>query len=504
VPEQTLDYDIVIVGSGAGGGTAAKALSDLAAAGAKIALVDWGGHFRKQDNTRRELEMAQKYYFDAGGFQTASQDMTLAFARAIGGTTNVYTGVTFELPQHALDKWGVDALSLDDLKPRMEHYAAENNVHLQPPEKINTNNDLFAEACRKLGWELGQFPLNIKGCAGLNTCNLGCARHAKQGTAQVQIPAAEAQGVEVLPFCRIDRIDGHELHAEVVPAEHGLAQGPLQPGRYRLRARKIVLAAGAMNTPPLLMRSFDDWERRWPALGRYFTCHPALTLIAEHEQPVEGSIGHPKSYYCDEFVEREKFLLETCFYFPFITAKNLAGFGPEVDALMQRMDHQQQILVLMLDEARRHNRITIDKAGNPVCHYELSDDIIAALTKAIRASGRIFFAAGAKRAHLPAAGKFFTYREEAAKLDTLVTEDKFKLGQIAITAAHLMGGCRMGDTAHEAVTDPWGRIYGLDDVYVADASLFPGSAEVNPYLTIMALADRVAEAVRHDLNVAAG
>jgi choline dehydrogenase-like flavoprotein len=497
--EKVLDYDIVIIGSGAGGGTVAKELSPLCKAGVKIALLEWGGHFEKQDNTRREFEMAGKYYFDNGGFQTSTQDMTLAFAKALGGSTTVYTGVTFKPTEEAVKKWQVPNLTMQDLEPRLDKYLAENNVHLQPPENINRNNQVFADACKKLGWNWGQFPLNLKGCAGLNTCNIGCARHAKQGTAVVQIPAAQANGVEVITFCRADRIEGNDVVAEVLPAEHGLKPAVLSPGKYRFRAKQIVLAAGTMNTIPLLMRSFG--ENAWPTLGRYFTAHPALTLVAEHAEPINGTIGHPKSYYCDEYVERERFLLETCMYFPFTTAKNLAGFGAEPDALLSRFQHLQQILVLVLDEARAENRVTINKEGKPVVHYRIDQAMLETFVKSVRAAGRIFFAAGAKRAHLPGAGKFFVNRDEADKLDTLIQAEHFKLGQVAISAAHLMGGCRMGTDPQTSVTDPYGRVHGKPGLYVADASLFPGSPEVNPYLTIMAFADRVAEGIKNDIGV---
>ncbi len=497
---RTEEVDVLIIGSGAGGGVVAQALAPLVAAGLRVVLVERGGRFRPSDNTRREVEMAARYYVSNGGFQTSTQDMTLAFANALGGSTAVYTGVTFEPPDHVLDKWAVPGLTADDLRPRSARYLADNNVHLQPSENINRNNRLFAEACRKLGWELGQFPLNLRDCGGLNTCNVGCARGAKQGTAQVQIPAAEKLGVEVVPFCDVLRLEGTTAVAEVVPARHGLAPSPWPTGPVRIEARKVVLAGGSMASPPLLMRSYVDWERRWPALGRWFTCHPALTLVADHSERVEGAVGHPKSYYCDRFSESERFLLETCFYFPFTTSKNLVGFGPEVDELMSRVAYQQQILVLALDKAQRDNRVAIDKAGNPLVHYDLSAPYLRrAFVQSIRAAGRIFFAAGATRAHLPAAGRFFTAASEADRLDAIVREDNFKLGQVAISAAHLMGGCRMGVDRATSVTDAWGRVHDLPDIYVADSSLFPDSAEVNPYLTIMALADRVAEAVRGDL-----
>lgn len=124
-------------------------------------------------------------------------------------------------------------------------------------------------------------------------------------------------------------------------------------------------------------------------------------------------------------------------YFPFVTAKNLAGFGAEHGALMRQLDRLQMILVLALDAARA----------------------------------------------------------EQDQLDELIVREKMLPGRVSITSAHLMGGCRMGEDADRSVCDSWGRVHGTDWLYVADASLFPGCAEITPYVTSMALADRVAEGI---------
>src|SRR5439155_25886363 len=107
-----------------------------------------------------------------------------------------------------------------------------------------------------------------------------------------------------------------------------------------------------------------------------------------------------------------------------------------------------------------------------------------------------FLAAGARRVHAPAAKKFFIEREEEGRLDELVTRDGLLPGRVTITSAHLMGGCRMGSDPETSVTDAWGQVHGVPWLHVADASLFPRAAEINPYITIMALADRVAERIR--------
>ncbi|MBI2521219.1 MAG: GMC family oxidoreductase [Bdellovibrio sp.] len=493
---RTLDYDIVIVGSGAGGGTVAKELAPLCQKGMRIALLEWGGRFNDHDNTRSEVEMAQKYYFESGGVQNSGQEMTFALAKAVGGSTTVYTGTSLVLPDEILEKkWAVPGLTSVDLKPRFQKYLKENNVHLLDKSLINENNQLFYNACNKLGFKPSQFPVNVKNCQGLGTCNLGCAVHAKQGTHVVQIPSAEKQGVEVVSFCRVDKIEENCVRATVLPPEHGLEASPWPCGEYSIRTKKIILCAGAIHTPALLLKSFGSFHH---ALGKYFTCHPALILVAQHDREINNTFGHPKSYYCEDFMHSHGVLLETCMYFPFTLAKNLVGFGPDVDDLMSHFNHLQMILVLIMDHARKENGITIDRQGNPIIHYKFNSQDIAAFIKGIRESARIFFAAGAKRIHAPACKSFFIEARQAAQLDQLINQEEFKLGKMSIASAHLMGGCRMGENPQEAITDSWGRVNGKKDLYVADASLFPNSSGVNPYLTVMALADRVAEAVIHD------
>jgi choline dehydrogenase-like flavoprotein len=486
------DYDVVVIGSGAGGGTAAQELAPLCADGLKVAVLEWGPKFRDDEFSGRELEMARRLYVDAGGFLSADGSLTMAFARAYGGSTVVYTGTSIPLPEAALARWGVPGLAFDDLERRCRKHMEANNVHLLDEGEINDNNRLFVEACRKLGYRVEQFPINLKGCRGSGLCNLGCPNGAKQGTHRVQLPAAERQGVEVITNCRVDSIVERACLATVTESPHGLPS-PWPPGRYRVKAKAVVVAAGAVNSPALLLRS--GLPRRLPALGRYFTCHPALILVAQHERRLSNYFGHPKSYISDHFAE-QGFLLETCMYFPFTTAKSLSGFGPEHSRLMAHMERLQMILSLAIDPARPDNRVTIDGAGEPVLEYRLTDEVIGALVESMRASARIFFAAGASRVHAPAAERFFIEAHDEARLDQLIAPRHFKLGKVAVASAHPMGGCRMGQGPATSVCDDRGQVHGLPWLFVADASLFPSCAGINPYVTIMALADRVAEGVR--------
>jgi choline dehydrogenase-like flavoprotein len=489
-------FDVLIVGSGAGGGTVAKELAPLCREGVRIAVLEWGPKLKEEEYTGREAEMAEKLYFDNGGFLTSDRTMTLAFGRAYGGSTVVYTGTSLPLPEEVLSRWGVPGLEHADLRRRSEKYLEENNVHFLEQDKINDNNRLFFEGCRKLGYRVEQFPVNVKGCQGSSLCNLGCPNSAKQGTHRVQLPSAEAAGVEVVTNCRVERIGERECVATVANAPFG-EPSRWPPGRYRIRARAVVVAAGAVNSPALLLRS--GLPVRLPALGRYLTAHPALILVGEHERPITNFYGHPKSYYCDHFVESAKFLLETCMYFPFTTAKNLIGFGAEHADMMARMDRMQMILVLAVDPALAENRVSVDSVGDPVVHYRFTEEVLDALVESQRVAARIFFAAGCQRVHAPAGTRFFIAADQAGRLEELITREAFKLGKVSISSAHLMGGCRMGSDHALSVTDAWGQVHGVPWLFVADASLFPMCSEINPYVTIMALADRVAERVRMQL-----
>jgi choline dehydrogenase-like flavoprotein len=486
-------FDIVIIGSGAGGGAVAKELAPLCRDGVRIAVLEWGPKLAEHEYTGRELEMAGKLYVDSGGVFTRQRTMTLAFGRAYGGSTVVYTGTSLMIPERPVRRWGVPGLEWSDLRRRSLKYLRENNVHLLEEERLNDNNRLFFQACTKLGLRVEQFPVNLKGCQGSGMCNLGCPNAAKQGTHRVQLPAAEAAGVEVITNCKVQRIEGRGLLRAVVEKRPYGLPSLWEPGEYLIRARVVVVAGGAVQSPALLLRS--GFGRHLPALGRYFTAHPALILVGEHPRPITNFYGHPKSFYCDHFADRG-FLLETCMYFPFVTAKNLIGFGEEHAQLMHRMDRLQMILVLALDPALPENRVVLDRDGEPVVEYTFSEPVLDALLESMKVSARIFFAAGCERVHAPAGEKFFIERTEQDRLDQLITRRRLQPGRISVASAHLMGGCRMGAGPTDSVTDCWGQVHGVPWLFVADSSLFPNCAEINPYVTIMAFADRVAEAVR--------
>lgn len=493
-------YDVVIVGSGAGGGTIAQGLSSLCREGMRVAVLEKGPKLRDEEFTGRELEMAQVLYGDRGGFLTAERTMTLAFGCAYGGSTAVYTGTSLVPPQRIIERWNVPQLTFTDVEQRARKFAAENNVHFLEDNLINENNRLFVEGCRGLNYRVQQFPVNLRGCRGSSLCNLGCPNQAKQGTDRVQLPRAESNGVEVITRCEVLRIGEKTIFARVHAKPAGGKGEPSswEPREYQIDAKVIVVCAGAINSPALLMRS--GFARKLPRLGHGFTCHPAIIMVAEHNRTITNFVGHPKSFYLDQFAESDRFLLETCMYFPFTAAKAMAGFGREHSRFMRAFARLQMILVLACDQVNAHNRVTVDRTGRPVVHYRFTPEVMRGLVQGSITSAKIFFAAGAVRVHLPVAQFPTIERAESERLDQIAEHSDFKPGKLPISAAHLQGGCAMGSDPADSVTDAYGRVHGIPWLFVADSSLFPNSVEINPYLTIMALADRVAETIRKEVR----
>ncbi len=489
--------DVAIIGSGAAGGTMAQALAPLVAEGLRVVVFEQGPQLDDHEFSGRELEMANALFEDGGGVLTADGSMTLAFGRAYGGSTVTYTGTSLIPEARVLDQWGIAGLTHADLSARARRYAEQNQVHYLADAEINENNRLFAAGCRSLGLTAERFPVNTRGCLGSGLCNLGCPNAAKMGVHRVQLPAAERAGVEVVTRAEVLRVGERQLTVRVSPKAPG-AKGrdsAWASGDYTVDASAIVLCGGSMGSTALMLRS--GFGARLPRLGERYTCHPAHILVAEHAQPIVNDVGFPKTFYLDR--PDEGFILETCMYFPFITAKNLTGFGADHQRFLDAMPRLQMILVMAHDRAVPGNRITVDRAGRPVVHYTFTPKVKQALVDATRLSSRIFFGAGAVRVHAPSADPPLLTPDDLPRLDDRVHARHFLTHRMSVSSAHMMGGCGMGTSAATSVTDGWGRVHGVPWLRVADLSLFPDSSEVNPYLTVMALADRAAEGLLADL-----
>ena len=487
-------YDIIIVGSGAGGGVVADMLSQK---GLKCLIIESGSYRKAEHFNQQEKDMSAIYY-NRGAVFSKNMHVALAAANAVGGSTSVYTGVSFRPPQDVLDKWktnfGLDFLSPEFSNSTLDFLDSDLNIHELPDNEINENNQFFKVGAEKLGIEVKRLKLNIKNCEGQGFCNLGCTKDAKQGTLVVQIPRALANGAEIIHSAYVDKVTENKVYFKVSKAEVGETKNIIEPGNYEAEAKVIVLAAGVLNTPAILLRSKSNLKLNNPNIGRYITIHPAFNLHAIHEKKISNYTGFPKAYYIDQFSDSEGYYLETSFYYPGISAKNIPGWGAEHEEIMSNYDKMMSILILSHDNAEKNNHISINKKGNPILNYDVSAKTKANLVKAIQKAAEVFISAGCTAFILPATKQKIT-NQNKEQLNELIKEEFLDFAQTPLSTAHPQGGCRMGNDAANSVVDTDGKVRGTQSIYIADASLFPTSVKVNPYETVMLLATHVANQV---------
>ena len=496
----TIEVDVLIIGSVAGGGTVADRLARHCASGLRVALAEAGPWYSREHFNMREVDMIGLFK-DNGAVPSRSFDISVTAAECVGGSTAVYTGVTFRAPEGLVDGWvkeqRLEELDETDIQGRFERLEQRIDAHFPGRELENENNRIFREGCEALGWPVKQFRLNIKDCKECGFCNLGCPYGAKRGTLEVQVPSAIDQGVELIPNCRIERVFDGGAEGTISAAPAGTRGAAYAPGPVRFNARKVVIAAGALSSSALLLASkLGDLS---PTCGHFITLHPALMSFGRMPSEVRGYDGFPKLHYTDQFSDSHHYYIETAFYFPFITAKSLPSFGPELRRFMQSYSHLTCALSLVHDAAEEQNRIFLHR-GRPVLDYALSEQSKESILHALRSVGELYFAAGAEEYVSPVSSGFGVRREEGlAGLERTITREAFLSGKVVVNSAHPMGGCRMGASRDNGVTDACGRVFGHPSLVVADASLFPTSSKVNPYLTVMALADRIAEKIEAEL-----
>ena len=487
------EYDVIIVGSGVGGGTVADYItrknSDL-----KVAIIESGPFITKEYFNQNEIDMTS-LYFNRGAVLSKNLEIAVAAGKVLGGSSALYTGVSFRPPADVLENWrntfGLKFLTKDYVDRSLDEIENEISVHELPESWDNDNNKLFKKGAQALGIPIKRLKINVKDCQQQGFCNLGCTSGAKQGTLEVQIPKVMERGVEIICNATVNKVEEHLVNITVKDAPKGTLPNEMLSGDHRLKSKVIILAAGVLNTPAILLRSKLNLKNK--NIGRYLTLHPVFNVNGVYKEKITNYRGFPKTVYTDHFSESEGFYLETSFYFPGVTAKNNPGYGQLHSEMMRDYSKMMSILILVHDHAEYGNRISIDKKGNPLIDYSISNKTRASLLKALRETTRIFFAAGCEKALIPASDRMPIVSEDIADLENIISDKNLNFSKTPLSSAHPQGGCRMGIDPDESVCDINGKVFGTDSIYVADASLFPTSVKVNPYETIMLLAKWVAE-----------
>ncbi len=485
-----LEADVVVAGSGAGGAMTAEI---LAQAGLTVALVEEGPLATSADFRMREHEAYSHLYQESAGRQTLDRGITLLQGRCVGGSTTVNWTASFRTPAATLEYWrdafGLEGLDDSSLAPwfkRVEERLSIARWSAAP----NRNNDALRAGCEKLGLRAAAMMRNVKDCANLGFCGLGCPTNAKQSMLVTCVPGALERGATLIHGAAVTRL---EIDGDRAVACEATAAGGAR--RVRLRARHFVLAAGGIGTPAILLRS-----RARPTRGSAWDgarcLHPTVVSAALMREPVQGFYGAPQSIYCDHYLDvpfdaPAGFKLEAAPVHPVLVGSTLPGFGEEHARWMQHFDRVHVAIALIRDGFHAEStggRVSLRADGSPVLDYPMTPYLWDAARRAYLAMAEIQLAAGAtlvRPAHEAAKGV-----DSAAGAKSMIFALEMKPLLARVFSAHVMGGCGMSHEAPGGVVNEWGRHHQLANVSVHDASVFPTGLGTNPQVTIFALAAR--------------
>jgi choline dehydrogenase-like flavoprotein len=472
--------DVCVIGSGAGGAVVAK---ELAEAGFDVVILEDGEWVETDELTARPREMTSKLYRDGGQLATVGNvPIVLPLGRAVGGTTLVNSGTCFRTPASVLSRWRRQAgleLDGDILDPYFRRVERILNVSQVPPELAGRNAEVIRRGCETLGWSSDYLYRNAKGCVGSGVCAFGCPTGAKQHTGITYIPRAWAAGATTFTGVRARRIERHDGHAtSVVAATRG-------GGTLHVTFDRLVVAAGTIHTPLLLER--NGLGVTSGQLGRNLAIHPATAVRAVFDETIESWRGVPQSYYVDEFAD-EGIMFEGAAGPPDYFAMAVPALGDELRELMLDFAHMAQFGVMISDRSRGR---VLDVAGRPVIRYDLVQEDVTRFHRGIELLTRIYWAAGARVVMAPLPGMPPLRDGEIQPiLDATV-----RASDLELMAFHPLGTARAGTDPAASVVDGDLRLHGSDNVYIADGSVVPSSLGVNPQITIMALATRLAYSI---------
>ncbi|MCA9515529.1 MAG: GMC family oxidoreductase [Myxococcales bacterium] len=480
----TLDADVVIVGSGAGGATVADALTR---AGKRVVVLEEGPYVPPEAHAAMRPSESLRHVWRDGGMTFAvglgdSPFVNVTMGRGVGGSSAVTGGVCFRTPGEVLDDWsrrlGLEELSEEGLAPHFD--AVERMIHVEtvPPEMRSGSTVRFGEGLRALtGRELLPIRRNTRGCEGEGVCNFGCPHGHKLSVDRALLPAAVARGAVLVSDCLVDRVLFRGRRA--VGVRGHLAGGGRR--RVTVRAGRVVVATGAWHGPLLLGRS----GIRHRMLGKKLTLHPSFRVAARFDEPVRGWAGALQSAWSDAFM-REGITLISVFVPPAVVAAAIPGVGPEHARRAADIDHVAMFGALVHDEGG--GRVRRGLGREPLVTFRMGRGERAAMPRAVRIAAEIFFAAGAREAYLPVIGLPPVRPGELAglRLESLPGR------AFECTSQHPLGTATMGVDPRTSVVDPDGRVRDVDGLWVADGAIVPTSLGVNPQLTVMAMALRVA------------
>lgn len=503
--------DVVIVGTGAGG---APLIASLAARGLRVVAIEAGANSEPGQHTPDELEGSDINWM--GERLSGGQDPT-AFGpnnsgRGVGGST-LHWGAFAPRPDArdlrlrsttgAGADWPIDPAELTGYIERVEDFVGiagparypwdpDRRYRMAPPAR-NASSDAMIAGCEAVGITATDAPVAVttedrqqphwglrQACVNSGSCHQGCRAAAKVSMDTTYLPFAVAHGAEIRPDATVTGIDVDATGkvTAVVYTQYGR--------EYRQRCATLVLAAGGVETPRLLLHT--GLANSSGQVGRNFMAHGAVQVWGKFDTPMRAHRGYPSSIISEDMVRPTDadfaggYLMQNLGVMPLTFATTLVrGGGLWGAALTDTLtDYAFYAGAGINAECLPHNanRLTLtdelDEHGMPRARIDFTagENENAITQHAVPVLRSILEAAGAR--------------------DTLVLD----------RTAHTIGTCRMGEDRETSVVDRYGRSWDIPNLWISDNSTFPSSLTANPALTIMALGLRTADALAEQRSAA--
>jgi long-chain-alcohol oxidase len=494
--DSELSCDVVIVGSGAGGGAAAGV---LAGAGLDVIVLESGDYYDDQDFDGSEYGAFTRFYMGAPA-ATHDQSVGLIAGSCLGGGTVVNYTTSFRTPEDVREEWagqGVSAFTTERYTESLDAVCQRLGVN-QEHNDPSTRDQKLQEGCVKLGWHVDAMPRGVRQCAQgkeCGYCGLGCRVGAKQSVVKTWLHDAHGVGARLIVRTKVERI------TLTGGAARGVQARTADGHRLVVRARAVVAACGAIHTPALLKRSGLQNEN----IGKHLKLHPAGAVFGIFDEELKPWEGVMQALYSDQFRNLDRgygLKYETAAHHPHL----FVPFAPwrssrEHLSLVEAMSSTVPIGVLLRD--RDGGEVRVGRDGEPIVRYKLSPYDTGHLRTGIDGAAELLEAAGARRIFSSHA-KWVAYEPGRTGSRTQFMADAdaagYGAGRLALNSFHIMSSARMGGSPATSACDPEGQTWDVRDLYVLDGSAFPTASGVNPQISIQAIAHMSASALADRLS----
>lgn len=494
-----VQFDVIIIGSGAGGSVAAAELSKN---GWKVLLIEEGSYFTPANFNSDEFLSHARLYRDAGFIVAEEQTINILQGRSIGGSTTVNWQTSLFPPDYVTKEWedrfGWKGYSHSDMLPLISEVHARLGVHEVPNPLINANNSVLLNGGKKIGLNPQVLLNNNRGCVGLGRCGLGCPINAKQSAFLTWIPDAIENGATVISNMRVTKIkDGavKTVIAEFTPDAYEQAPKEILES-IEATAPVVIVSAGAIEGPALLQRS--GLGNKW--VGRNLKLHPTTTVFGKFKNEIKMYEGPPQSIVIKDGHNLDNtgygYWLEAAPYRPSLATSIIPFSGKSQFETMKDFNNYNAGIVLVRDGADGETNASVEWSwGRRKVNFMLTPTDGNNMLRGLKSLCELTVAAGATELILP-----FTKYEKSVPVNTQsnwdwILKESFAPGFMAVGSAHPHGSIQASSEEKSGAVDMNFELYGHKNIFVMDASLFPTGLSVNPQITTMSISLRAARAL---------